>query len=260
MTSFAPNAVLVERRDLNESVAIVRVAPESGELPHFEPGQYAELALADEPGVVTTGKHIRRSYSIASSPTEKGYLEFFLVLVPGGILTPKLWSLSPGDKLWLGPKIKGKFTLDGVPSDKDFVMISTGTGLAPFVSMLRAFHDQNRWRRLVIINGSRYAQDLGYAEELKEFTGRYPNVFYIPIVTREPEGSPWSGLRGRVQTVLDDKTYQSLVGVPLDPQTSQIFLCGNPDMIDTVEALLEARGFRKHSKKNPGNIHFERYW
>ena len=203
---------------------------------------------------------VRRAYSIASSPSETEALEFFVVRIERGELTPRLWEISPGGRLWMDDQAKGEFRIDYAPPDKDLVMISTGTGIAPFLSMLRTYGGQNRWRRLVMINGVRYASDFAYQAELEAAVLADPSVIYIPLTTREPEGSSWSGLRGRVQTVLEPEMYRRLVGAPLDPAHCHVFLCGNPDMIDTVEQLLGARGFVTDSRTGPGNIHFERYW
>jgi len=87
-----------------------------------------------------------------------------------------------------------------------------------------------------------------------------PTVVYIPLATREPADSPWVGRRGRVQTVLEPDTYHALVGAPLDPAQCHVFLCGNPDMIDAVQKLLEDRGFVTDDRTTRGNLHFERYW
>jgi ferredoxin--NADP+ reductase len=155
---------------------------------------------------------------------------------------------------------KGEFSLDAAPPDKDLVMVSTGTGIAPFVSMLRSYGGQHRWRRFVLINGTRHARDLGYRGEMEAITRADPTVVYIPLVTRDPQDGSWSGLRGRVQTALEPDTYQRLVGTPLDPAQCHIFLCGNPDMIDNVERVLADRGFVADSHQGRGNLHFERYW
>jgi ferredoxin--NADP+ reductase len=155
---------------------------------------------------------------------------------------------------------KGEFRIDLAPPDKDLVMVSTGTGIAPFMSMLRTYRGQNRWRRFVLINGVRYAADFGYMAEMETLAREDPTVWYIPLVTREPEDGVWTGLRGRVQTALEPATYERLVGAPLDPAECHVFLCGNPEMIDSVQQLLEARGFVTDNRGARGNIHFERYW
>ena len=226
----------------------------------FEPGQYAELAIPEPAVDGETKKFVRRPYSIASSPTDGRFLEFFIVAVAGGELTPKLQELPVGSRVWLGPKIKGKFTLNEVPAGKDLVLIGTGTGLAPFISMVRKYRNAGRWNRVAVIHCVRLSADLGYKAELERYAKEDPNFRYIPTVTREPAESSWSGLRGRVQPIFEPDNFEKLAGFPLDTNQCQVMMCGNPEMITSVQELLESKGFRHHTKKNPGNIHFERFW
>ena len=263
------NATLLERHDLSEALSIVRVRPDSGHVPDFTPGQFITLGLPKavsaeaaavrrrRPGQVAM---TRRAYSIASSPTQTEYLELFVVLIESGRLTPRLWDLDVGDRLWMDSHVKGEFTLDPVPAGKDLVMISTGTGIAPFVSMLRTYRDAGRWRRLVLVNGVRRAGDLGFRGELEATAREDPTVCYVPIVSRPAEDESWTGLRGRVGVLLDEGMCERHAGVALDPETCHVLLCGNPDMIEDMEARLQQRGFRTHSAAAPGQIHFERYW
>lgn len=248
------NAEVSHREEVAEGLWILRVRPLDAEIPEFRAGQYAEL------GLNLDSKLVRRQYSIASQPSERSFLEFVIVLVEDGQLTPQLYKLGPGERLWLGPKIKGKFTLDEIPSDRDLVMVATGTGNAPYVSMLREYQSKGRWRRFVLVHGVRHASDLTYSDEMFRLAETDPSVFYVPLATREPESSAWSGLRGRVGVALEPETYAKLVGSALAPENCHIFLCGNPEMIDSMQEMLESRGFKKHSRRNPGNLHFERYW
>jgi len=263
-TAYTNNATIISKQDINPELAIIQIRPDSGLVPEFSPGQYAEVALPELDIFETTKtgskKLIRRSFSIASSPGQRDYLEFYVVHVPSGALTPSLWTLPVGSRVWLGPKIKGKFTMEEIPQGKDLVMVSTGTGLAPYISMLRTYRNQNRWNRFVVVHGARYSQDLGYSEELQQLSKDDSSVFYIPSVTREASGSTWSGARGRVTDILFSDVYKQHTGSLLTPEQCQVFLCGNPEMIDTAEKLLCDNGFQLHSKKNPGNIHLERYW
>ena len=270
MEMDATNATLLTREDLTEALSIVRVRPDSGRVPVFVPGQFLRLGLPRDPAeagaegrpVRKPGRvrYTRRAYSIASSPNETEAAEFFVVRIEEGQLTPKLWEIEPGGRLWMDDTAKGEFNMDVAPTGKDLVMVSTGTGIAPFVSMLRTFRGQGRWRRFVLINGARYAADLGYGDELRAAVSADPSVYYIPLATREVEGSAWTGLRGRVQAALEPATYERLVGAPLDPAECHVFLCGNPEMIDAVEPLLAERGFVTDSRERVGTVHFERYW
>lgn len=265
------NATLIERRDLTAALAIVKVRPDSGVTPPFEPGQFATLGMPPDESLVVPDnsprarrgrRHrlIRRAYSIASSAHDRDHLEFYVTLVPEGKLTTKLWTVDVGDRVWMAEQCKGTFTLDDVPEGKDLVMVATGTGLAPYMSMLRTYRGTQRWRRLVIVHGVRYASDLGYRDELEALAAAEAGFSYLPTVSREPAESGWAGLRGRVQVALEPGAFEAAVGAPLDPATCEVFLCGNPDMIDELQQVLEARGFVTDTMQEAGNLHFERYW
>ena len=143
----ALNAILNQNIEVCPGLAIFRVVPDGWELPDFRPGQFTVLGLSGgalrcdtsepEETPVDSNKLIKRAFSIASSPLTKEFIDFYVVLVPEGGLTPRLFALSNGDRLWLSPKVTGAFTLDNTPPDKHVVLISTGTGLAPYMSMLR---------------------------------------------------------------------------------------------------------------------------
>ncbi len=266
------NATLMERHDYTAELSVVRVRPDSGVVPDFVPGQFIKLGLPregcelrvstylDSDRTRTAPRMIRRAYSIASSPLQREFLEFIVVRVETGKLTPRLWTMDVGGRVWMDNQVNGRFTLEPIPPDKDVVMVATGTGIAPYMSMLRTYIDEPPWRRVVVINGVRYEADLGYRAELEAMVRVHPDMRYIPVVSREPEGGPWTGLRGHVQQVLEPAIYESLVGSPLDPHQCHVMLCGNPAMVIDVHELLEQRGFRTHSSQQPGNIHFERYW
>jgi ferredoxin--NADP+ reductase len=265
------NAAITHWDDINKELAIFRVTPDSGQVPQFKPGQFATLSMPREcppilnPDEFPAGdprwkKLVRRQYSIASSPNERGYIEFYVVVVATGALTPKIWHKKLGTRLMIEPRIAGDFTLEGIPDGRDIVCVATGTGLAPYVSMLKTYRGQNRWRKFVIMHGVRLAEDLGYRAELEQIAKEDPSFIYVPSCTREPEGTAWTGIRGRVTTCTTPEGFQKYCGFPLDPATAHVFLCGNPEMINQVEAELKTGGFVTHTKKVHGNIHLERYW
>jgi ferredoxin/flavodoxin---NADP+ reductase len=265
------NATLVKREMINPELALFFIKPDVGPLPEFTSGQFCTIGLpaivkADAPEGPARAdgrvKLTRRAYSIASSPDVRDCLELFIVKVPEGELTPRIFDLPEGARMYLDPKIKGHFTLGDQPAGKNLVFMSTGTGLAPFISMIRYHWDKpNRpWNKLVVIHGVRVAADFGYAQELNALAAKDPNFVYLPAATREPEGSAWKGLRGRTPALLEPETFKKLTGWELESLTSHVYLCGNPEMIKSVQAMLEPRGFINHSNKVPGNIHSERYW
>ena len=254
----AYNATIVRREDLHRNLMVVSVAPDAGEFPPFLPGQFVSIGRLRE---ASDGQElVKRSYSIGSSARERSSVELFLVHVDDGEFTSWLFAQRTGARVWLSPKASGGFTLEGVPPGRDLVLVSTGTAVAPYVSMIRTHGDDPPWRRVVLINGVRYAADLGYRGELETVAARDPRLRYLPVVTREPAESAWRGLRGRVNDVLAPDRFAGVAGFPLDPESCHVFLCGNPLMIEELEGSLRARGFRKHTRNHPGSLHLEKYW
>ncbi len=264
------NAIVTQRSEVAPGLLILRVAPDGWALPAFKPGQFAVLGLpAEAPRHPLSdpedppskpGSMVRRSYSIASSSRENEYLEFFLNFVRSGSLTPRLFSLGLGDHVWLGPRITGLFTLDQIPGGANIVMVATGTGLAPYMSMLRTFLHEHE-RRLAVIHGARHSWDLAYRAELVTMHRLRPNLAYIATVSR-PEEEPvaWAGEVGRVQDIWLRRRVGAAWGVEPTPDHTHLLLCGNPAMIEDMVTLLAGEGYLEHTRQRPGHVHVERYW
>jgi ferredoxin-NADP reductase len=240
------NATLVRREDLNESLAYFWVRFD-GEPTPFATGQYMTI------GVMVDGKIVQRPYSVASAPSAAGSdgYEFYVRLVHGGTFTPLLWRMPIGQGMrMIGPK--GKFVLQP-DDDRTHIFISSGTGNAPFVSMMRQLLVEGRPRRVVFLNGVSHADELGYREILEDWqaSGRYP-VTYIPTVSRatDPRNGDWTGRAGRVEAILGS----ALDELGLAPADSIAYICGNPDMILSAEATLLERGYPEEQ------VHKELYW
>jgi ferredoxin--NADP+ reductase len=263
------NATVIGREEINPQLIVMRVQSD-GPLFPFVPGQFAVLGLlAGEPRVpeadpeepaTEPDKLIRRAYSIASSSLERRYLEFYLTLVGSGELTPRLFMLKHGSRLFLSPKASGFFTLDRVAPGKAVLLVATGTGLAPYMSMLRTLLIHERERKFVVLHGARYSWDLGYRAELESLARIRPNLVYIPSITRPDEDPHFVGQTGRIQNLLEQGLVQNESGLFLDPDRVEVFLCGNPDMSRQVKELLVARGFVPDQGKQSGTIHSEDYW
>jgi ferredoxin--NADP+ reductase len=250
---------------------IVRVAPDGWELPDFTPGQYVVLGLPasaprcpesdPESQPADPDKMIRRAYSIASSSVARQYLEFYIALVRSGELTPRLFMLRVGDRVGVGRKITGMFTLDQVPAEAHVVLVATGTGVAPYMSMIRTALCASGPRRFAVIHGARHSWDLGYHAELMSLAHVCPQLTYIPVVSRpDEEPIPWRGKTGRCQTIWTARMIDETWGFHLDPANTHVFLCGNPAMIADMISLLAGEGFQEHSRKSPGQVHTEKYW
>jgi len=240
------NATLVRRVDHTDDLATFWVKFD-GEPTQFDPGQYMTT------GVYADGKIVQRPYSVASPPEtagEEGY-EFYVRLVPVIRFTTLLWRLPIGHAMrMIGPK--GKFLLE--PDDnRTHLFVSTGTGIAPFISMMRQHLIHGRPRRTVMLNGSSYADELGYRDLLEQWQrdGTYP-VTYVPTISRPDaaRNAGWDGRIGRVEGVVRDVCRD----LKLRPEKTVVYICGNPEMIINVETLLMDAGFPEfHVKK-------ELYW
>jgi ferredoxin/flavodoxin---NADP+ reductase len=240
------NARLIRRVDENDSLAYFWVRFDGDATP-FEPGQYMTI------GVFVEGRLVQRPYSVASSPRVAGTdgYEFYVRLVQGGQFTPLLWrmQLDQGMRM-IGPK--GKFMLEP-EDDRIHLFISTGTGNAPFVSMMKTMLLDGAPRRAIFVNGVSYADELGYRTLVEDWesSGTYP-VRYVPTVSRpaDPRNAGWSGRVGRAETVLASVCDEH----GLTPDNAIAYICGNPDMILAAEELLLARGFPEAQVKK------ELYW
>ena len=240
------NASLVKRVDETESLGYFWVRFD-GEPTPFEPGQYMTI------GVMVDGKIVQRPYSVASPPVESGTsgYEFYVRLVQGGTFTPLLWEMPIGQKMrMIGPK--GKFMLTP-GDDRTHIFISSGTGNAPFVSMMKQALADGTPRRAVFLNGVSYAHEIGYRGLLEgwERSGEYP-VTYVPTVSRasDPSNASWSGRTGRVEMILEPVLDE----LGLSAANSVAYICGNPDMITSAEETLLARDYP------PEQVHKELYW
>jgi len=267
----AHNAVVALRTEISPWLVVLRIVPDGWTLPEFEPGQFAVIGLTgaaprhpladvEEPPP-DPDKLIRRAYSISSSSLTREYLELYIALVTSGALTPRLFALRMGDRLWLGPKITGMFTLDRVPEDKHVVLIATGTGLAPYMSMLTTHLICDSPRKFAVLHGARHSWDLGYRAELTNLQRLCPNFSYYPTISRpQHEPVPWPGTTGYVQDLWRAGCVERAWGFSPSPESTQVFLCGSPAMIDDVVPMLESEGYKEHTRREPGQVHVERYW
>jgi ferredoxin--NADP+ reductase len=264
------NAVVASKDEISSRLMIMRVVADGWQMPDFEPGQFAVLGLPGsapryhlsepEDAPSTPDKLIRRAYSIASSSLTREYMEFYISLVTSGALTPRLFALGVGDRLWLSSRVAGVFTLDEVPEDKNVVMVATGTGLAPYMSMLGTELRCGSEQRFAVVHGARHSWDLGYRSELMTLQHLCANLTYVPTVSRpQDEPVPWNGHTGHVQDLWAKGVVAETWGFHPTPANTHVFVCGSPAMTEEMLQLLIKEGFREHSQKVPGEIHVERF-
>ena len=226
-----------------------------GVLP-FEPGQFLQM------GFPRPDKHLHRPYSVASPHGD--LLDFFIVLVEDGEVTPLFWQFKVGESVEVSEKAAGSFTLAHAPPSRDIWLIATGTGIAPYIAMLKDAEIWNKYEQIVLVHGVRFPADLAYQLELEELQHRYQGRFvYVGIVSRVPqklEGHSNRILNGRITDSFKSLALEQETGIAITPNYSTVMLCGNPAMLDEMEHLLQDRGLQRHRVKQPGQIVVERYW
>jgi ferredoxin--NADP+ reductase len=226
----------------------------------FKAGQFARLGLPATDA--DPDSEIWRPYSVVSGE-EALELEFFSVIVPGGQFTERLSAQPEGSQVLLEKSPYGFLTTERFAPGRALWMISTGTGLAPFISIL---YDRNLWtqyQQLIVVHSVRTIGELGYQDEIQALAqeglreGRGARLHYVPIVTREkPEGM----LHERIPTLIDSGVLERLVDCVLEPSGSRALLCGNPEMVSTVRQQLSARGFVPPRRGQLGTLTVENYW
>jgi ferredoxin--NADP+ reductase len=245
-TSKYQKVTITYRKDFSPDLWAIRVKLEEP-LP-FKPGQYATL------GIDQGARPLERAYSIASSPLEEE-LEFFFELVTYGKLTPNLYDFHVGDSLLMRRQAKGLFTLDEKSGHRNHFLISTVTGVAPYVSMARTLaRDAEKGHkphtRLFLLHAASRSWEFAYREELEALAGKFDWITYVPTISRSWEDLSWQGEVGRAEDVLR-KYMDSYV---LAPSDTTVYLCGHPQMIENSKGILQRRGFSKES------IREELYW
>ena len=241
-TDYPYTGRLSRWEEISEGLAIVGVQALENPFP-FNPGQYATLGLMG-----LEDKLVQRPMSISSSADRLDEYEFFIRLVEGGEFTPLLWERRIGDPINI-KGAKGRFVLQD--DSRTGVLVASGTGLAPFMSMIETLRDRGQTRDLVLLHGVSHDFDLAWRSHLEELagSGSFP-VRYAGTVSRPQNCPNWTGLTGRVEAIVEGQLEQH----GLTPENATIYLCGNPDMIEAVEAMAAGRGFP------PEQVRKELYW
>lgn len=222
----------------------------------FIPGQFARLG-------VRSGDEIAwRPYSICSADYDE-FLEFYSIVVPGGQFTSKLSQLELGDEILLDRRAYGFLTTDRFECGRDLWLLSTGTGLAPFISILYDFQVWEQYENIILVHSVRHKEELAYQQVIQSFSEHEllrehaHKLKYVQAVTRE-DAPP--ALRDRVTTLVATRELERQVGIDIDLDRSRVMICGNPDMVDETRELLTQRGLTISRRGQPGHIAVENYW
>jgi ferredoxin--NADP+ reductase len=226
----------------------------------FEAGQYTWLApgSVDESGAAGSAQ----PYSILSAPDDQA-LEFFFYTRADGDLSKQLSGVNAGDQLWVKRAAAGKLTLSQVRASDTLCLLATGTGVSPFLSMLKTPEPFLRFNKVVLVYAVRHNQDLRYQELFGELSKRYPGQFQlIAFVSRETPSAhlmPFA-IHGHITESLQNGTLEALLNIDFSPQTTQFMLCGNPGMVKDAVSVLQQRGFADNKPALSGQLTYEAYW
>ena len=221
----------------------------------FENGQFAMI------GLMADGKPVLRAYSMAS-PNHAETLEFLSIKVPDGPLTSRLQHVKVGDKVLVGRKPTGTLLLDNLRPGRALYMVATGTGLAPFLSLVADPELYDRFEHVVLTHTCRRAGELAYAEHLTEHLPNHEflgedvraKLIYYPTVTREPFKH-----QGRITDLIESGKLFTDTGLPpLDPALDRVMICGSQHMLDDLKAMLLHRGFTEGNNSSPGDFVIEK--
>lgn len=247
MSKWLEGRVVGQKRWTDRLYSLQVAAP----LGRFEAGQFTKLALD------VGGERIARPYSLVNPPGFEPQ-EFYFNVVAAGPLSPRLAALAAGDAVFVAPNVAGFLVLAEVPDAENLWLIATGTGLGPFLAILRTEAPWQRFRRVTLVHATRTAAEQTYGELLGAVGAARGEQFRrVAFVSREK--APGT-LEGRVPAAIGDGRLERAAGAELSAGRSHAMLCGNPAMVSDVTATLAERGMRKHRRRAPGHITVETYW
>ncbi|MGP9687956.1 ferredoxin--NADP reductase [Psychrobacter sp. AOP22-C1-C5] len=267
-TTWTPNlfSFTVSRPDSFKFTAgqFVRLGVNPSQLQYYKQQSEVSENVNDETINAALNEDVFRAYSIVSSPFDE-VLEFFSIVIPDGAFTSQLQHLQVGDELLLNTMPFGFLTLARYqkPLPKDLWLLATGTGLAPFLSMLQDLKTWEDYEHIVLAYSARSTDELAYVEKIERLQEDFGSLvdnpatlIFIPIVTRESiEGA----LTERLPKLLLDGTLQERAGIELDTDSTHVMLCGNPDMVEDTKETLKSLGLVMN-RRGEGNIAVENYW
>jgi ferredoxin/flavodoxin---NADP+ reductase len=238
---------IIENRQWNERLFSLRIA---ASIPEFKAGQFVRIGLEIE------GEIVARPYSLVNAPHEPA-LEVFFNIVPEGPLSPLLAKLQKSDTIQVAEKASGFMVVDEIPECKHLWLFATGTGVGPFLSILKTEQPWQRFEKVVLAYSVRTQSDLVYADLMQSLVAQHgAQLSFVPLVTRE---SVPDTLSMRIPAAIQSGALEERAGIVLSAEDSHVMMCGNSAMITEVSTLLEARNMRRHRRREPGHITTEKY-
>lgn len=248
MSNWVTGKIIKNQKWTNSLFSLILKAP----IKPFIAGQFSKLALE------INGQRIQRAYSYVNAPNDN-QLEFYLVTVQKGKLSPYLEALKSGDLIYVTEEASGFFVLKELPDSEILWMLSTGTAIGPFLSILQFGENLSRFNEIILVHAVRYTEDLTYLSLMKRLEKRYNGKLKIlTIVSRE---NKVGSLTGRIPKLIENGKLEQAANAKINPLTSHVMLCGNPQMVkDTQEILKIQRGMDKRLRSKTGQITSEQYW
>lgn len=241
------NGKVIEKIQWNERLFSLRIEVEFSE---FLPGQFVRVALDVD------DERVARPYSIVSSPADD-FIEIYFNIVPDGPLSPKLATLDEGDEIFVSERASGFLTVEEVPDCKHLWMLATGTGIGPFINILKNDTVWQRFQKVVLGYSVRDRSELAYRELIKDIEGHRKDQFvFAPFITRE---TVEDAMPRRIPLCIEDGSFEARAGITINADDSHVMMCGNSAMIADVSSELEKRGMRKHRRREPGHLTTEKY-
>lgn len=240
-------AKVVDNRRLNQYLTslIIDVS-----LDGYEAGQFVRIGLKDGDEVVA------RPYSLVNTP-EESYLEVYFNIVEEGPLSPRLFELKAGDDVLIADNPSGFLTVSEIPQCNHLWMIATGTGIGPFLAILKSEAAWQKFDQIILCYSVSYTEELAYQEVIERVALAHADQFcYVPIITREAFAG---GLGKRLPALMQDNILEQHTGIDINAENSHVMMCGSSNMITDVSAELVARGMKKHRRRDPGHFTTEKY-
>lgn len=228
-----------------------------GDIDNFIAGQYTKIAIKKE-----NGKQIQRAYSYVNPPNDKN-LEFYVINIPSGQLSSKLYLLNKNDTIMISKKSLGFFTINNIPNCNNLWMLSTGTAIGPYLSILRDYTNKklNNFNKIILIHAVRFFKDLSYMKVIKDLENYYNGKLVVKIIVSRENIKNY--LTGRIPELIEKNILEQEVGIKINYNNSHFMICGNPNMVrDTQKILIKKYNMKKKllNKKNNGHITTENYW